>query len=141
MLYIAYGSNMDMDQMEYRCPHASFVGTAVLKGWRLMFKGSRTGNYATIERDGRCTVPVVLWEIDQLDEHYLDRYEGYPNFYYKTEMDVPGWGRAMVYIMHEYRRLGSPTKQYYGVLENAYRRFRFPRRILRTALEFSAHRA
>ena len=137
MLYIAYGSNMDVDQMRFRCPRAEYVGTSTLKGWRLMFKGSKSGNYATIERDPECEVPVVLWDIKQIDEYYLDRYEGYPTFYYKTELDLPGRGRGMVYIMHEDRALGLPTKTYYGVLENAYRRFRFPRRILREAMKYS----
>lgn len=137
MLYIAYGSNMDIDQMYYRCPHASYVGTAVLDGWRLMFKGSQSGNYATIEREAGCKVPVVLWDIDQLDEEYLDRYEGWPTFYYKTELFVPHYGRAMVYIMHEERKLGKPSGRYYGILDDAYRRFRFPRQILKDALAYS----
>ena len=28
-------------------------------------------------------VPVVLWEIEPTDERNLDRYEGFPIFYYK----------------------------------------------------------
>ena len=137
MLYIAYGSNMDIDQMYYRCPHAAYVGTAVLDGWRLMFKGSKSGNYATIEREAGCKVPVVLWDIDQLDEEYLDRYEGWPTFYYKTELFVPRYGRAMVYVMHEERKLGKPSRRYYRILDDAYRRFRFPRQILKDALAYS----
>ena len=48
-LYIAYGSNMDEEQMAFRCPTAILVGTAIVEGYELMFKGSRTGSYATIE--------------------------------------------------------------------------------------------
>ena len=57
-IYIAYGSNMDFPQMEGRCPDAEFLGAGVLRNWRLMFKGSLTGSYATIEKvdEGRTAV-------------------------------------------------------------------------------------
>ena len=31
-LYIAYGSNLNVGQMRMRCPHATILGTANLKG-------------------------------------------------------------------------------------------------------------
>ena len=34
-LYIAYGSNLNLEQMKRRCPTAEVVGTAELKNWRL----------------------------------------------------------------------------------------------------------
>ena len=48
--YIAYGSNLNVGQMRMRCPHATILGTANLKGWELLFKGSKTGSYLTIEK-------------------------------------------------------------------------------------------
>ena len=33
--YIAYGSNLNVPQMRMRCPHATILGTANLKGWEL----------------------------------------------------------------------------------------------------------
>ena len=42
-MYIAYGSNMDLEQMQSRCPDAELLGTGRLENWRLMFKGSKTG--------------------------------------------------------------------------------------------------
>ena len=47
--YIAYGSNMDEGQMAYRCPTARLLGQTEVEGYRLLFKGSLTGAYATIE--------------------------------------------------------------------------------------------
>ena len=139
-LYLAYGSNMDMDQMAYRCPDASYVGTDVLEGWRLMFKGSQSGNYATIEREEGCKVPVVIFEISPADEVSLDRYEGYPHFYYKDYLETK-YGQAMVYIMHEERLMGVPTEYYYDVLYRAYEMFSFDKRILMGALEYSQKHA
>ena len=81
--YIAYGSNLNIQQMETRCSDAQIVGTAELTGWRLMFKGSKSGNYLTIERAEGHIVPVAVWAISEDDERNLDMYEGYPIFYYK----------------------------------------------------------
>ena len=41
-LYFAYGSNINLDQMAYRCPAAQVVGPVVLEGSRYMayFGGS-----------------------------------------------------------------------------------------------------
>ena len=39
-LYVAYGSNLNKEQMRYRCPTAKFVGTGIIEGYELQFKGS-----------------------------------------------------------------------------------------------------
>ena len=66
--YIAYGSNLNVPQMRMRCPHATILGTANLKNWELLFKGSKTGSYLTIEECEGGTVPVVIWEVTAADE-------------------------------------------------------------------------
>lgn len=139
--YIAYGSNMDFEQMAYRCPNAEYVGTSVVEGYELLFKGSKTGSYATIEENADCKVPVLVWKITESDEENLDRYEGFPLFYYKKNLMVTVEGQmveAMVYIMDEERCLGKPTDLYYRVLQKAYRKFRFDNSILKAALQKSA---
>ena len=138
MLYIAYGSNMDLDQMDVRCPGAAYVDTVELDGWRLMFKGSLSGNYATVEREPGCKVPALLWEIDEQHEKSLDRYEGFPNFYYKVMVTLPKYGTAMMYVMHDNRKLGLPSRHYYGVLHKAYKLFKFDMKILNEAMDYSA---
>ena len=137
-LYIAYGSNMDEGQMAYRCPTARLLGQTEVEGYRLLFKGSLTGAYATIEPQEGGRVPVLVWEIGERDEASLDRYEGYPSFYYKKDLTVALDGQevtAMVYIMDERRRPGRPSSAYYGVLERAYQKFGFPMETLRAALD------
>ncbi|MDL2317935.1 gamma-glutamylcyclotransferase [Eubacteriales bacterium OttesenSCG-928-A19] len=121
MIYIAYGSNMNTDQMAHRCPEAKLLGTGRLLGYRLSFYV-----HATVERSRAkgAYVPVAVWEITQADEERLDRYEGFPNYYTKEDrliqMDDGTTLDGMVYIM-KLKRGGLPTGQYYHGILSAYR--------------------
>ena len=86
---IAYGSNLDETRMKQRCPSAEVFGTSVIGGYRLLFKQSMTGAYATMEQDANCCVPVVIYRITAEDELKLDRFEGYPKYYYKRDFLLP----------------------------------------------------
>ena len=85
--YIAYGSNLNIRQMRMRCPHARVIGTAVIKIMNC-FQGKPYGCYLTIEPKKGGEVPVAAWEVTESDEAALDRYEGFPTFYYKKEMEL-----------------------------------------------------
>ena len=145
-LYIAYGSNLNVRQMKTRCPNAKILGTAKMKGWELLFKGSKSGSYLTIEKKENGIVPVVIWEVSESDEKALDRYEGYPTFYYKKEVRLPvklassktKKLTAFVYIMHEERSLGIPSLAYIRTCEEGYRNFGFDTKFLDAAYEISA---
>ena len=141
--YIAYGSNLNVRQMRMRCPHATILGTANLKGWELFFKGSKTGSYLTIEEREGGTVPVVIWEVTATDEAALDRYEGFPNFYYKKDIKLRYKGirtgkrrtvAAFAYIMHEDRPVGIPSNLYMRTCLEGYDTFYFDKNILIDAL-------
>ena len=82
-LYAAYGSNINLEQMAYRCPHSTVAGTAMLKGYELQFR-----HHATIEPNEESEVPVLLWELDSQDEKFLDRYEGEPKYYRKENISL-----------------------------------------------------
>ena len=45
ILYFAYGSNINLHQMELRCPDACVVGPVALEHYELLF---RRGGFATI---------------------------------------------------------------------------------------------
>ena len=144
--YLAYGSNLNLTQMRWRCPDARVLDTAEIADYRLLFKGSKTGSYLTIEPMEGAEVPVVIWEVTETDEKALDRYEGYPNFYYKKEMtlDIKGiiTGKvrrrdAFVYIMHEERELGIPSWYYVNTCLDGYRAFGFDEKYLFDAIRIS----
>ena len=64
--YLAYGSNLSLLQMSFRCPNAIPVGTATLKDYELLFKGSLTGNYLTVEKQEGSSVPLVVWRYQKM---------------------------------------------------------------------------
>ena len=139
MKYIAYGSNLSLEQMAVRCPDAQIVGKGFLEDWKLKFR-----YHATIERSEGSRVPVLVWEISRKDERSLDRYEGYPHYYRKRKLKVAmtdlGGENArevtgMVYIMTEKGEGGMPARSYYKLLAEGYKRFGFDPEILLRALE------
>lgn len=145
--YIAYGSNLNIEQMRYRCPGAKVLGTAVISDYRLLFKGSRSGSYLTIEPKDGAEVSVAVWSVTEDDERRLDRYEGYPHFYYKTEMTLDIHGiksgkirrrQCFVYIMHEDRPLGLPSNAYLETCCEGYMDFGFDKQKLIDACNDSA---
>ena len=148
-LYLAYGSNLNICQMHYRCPGAKIVGTTEIEGYELLFKGSQTGAYLTIEEKERSKVPAAVWATTAADEVALDRYEGCPIFYYKREMKLPvkdiktgeiQQRSVYVYIMHEERKCGLPSWNYIEICLEGYRDFHLPEKFLWQAVEETRRR-
>ena len=83
-LYFSYGSNMNLNQMAFRCPNAEVVESVRLEGYRLAFRTNGGGNgVATILPEEGSYVDGVLWRISERDEQHLDHYEGFPFLYGK----------------------------------------------------------
>lgn len=140
--YVAYGSNLNIKQMRRRCPGARIIGTSFIDDYELLFKGSKTGAYLTIEKKVGEKVPVAIWSITKKDEEMLDCYEGFPTFYYKKEMQLPIKGirtgtirnrDCFVYIMHEDRSIGIPSLAYVSVCLEGYISFGFDEHYLAEA--------
>lgn len=140
-LYIAYGSNLNLEQMRHRCPTAEVVGKSILHGWRLRFRGGAHSAVATIERGKDFSVPVLVWQIQPDDELALDRYEGFPFLYRKEMLRLIVEGKkvsAMVYIMNKVGRpYGIPSVGYYDTIFQGYQSAGFDTEILRQAAEDS----
>ncbi|CDM68553.1 hypothetical protein CM240_1394 [Clostridium bornimense] len=140
-LYLAYGSNLNLEQMSNRCPTAKVVETSQIDNHRLLFRGAHAGAVATIEPFKGDSVPVLVWEITPADEAALDRYEGWPFLYRKETVKVKLNGKtvkAMVYIMNDGRPLGQPSCYYYSTILEGYKSAGFDVDILRKATTDSA---
>ena len=88
------------------------VGASQLKDYELLFRGSRGSAVATVEPKEGSTVPVLLWKIQERDEAFLDRYEGYPG--------------------HEF---GIPSDYYVDTIWQGYESAGFDTQILEDAVE------
>jgi len=135
--YIAYGSNLNLEQMANRCSTARVVGAGTLTDWHLLFRGAHEGAVATLEPTTGGSVPVLVWEITPADEAALDRYEGFPFLYRKEEVEVQLDGKpvtGMIYIMNDGRQIGTPSCYYYSVILEGYKSAGFDTDILRAAV-------
>ena len=100
-LYFAYGSNINLNQMDVRCPDARVVGPAVLEGYELLFRGNSRG----------CGVATIAPN------------EGFPHLYRKEQVVVrDNAGRnipVMAYVMTGvWRSPALPSlSYYYGIQE------------------------
>ena len=122
-LYVAYGSNLNIHQMKYRCPGAKLYGTGVIDNYELQFKGQPHSAFATIAPKEGAFVPVAVWEISDKNEQAIDRYEGYPSHYFKQDVPVQLDSEevsAMVYIMNLKMGFGLPTPYYYQTVYEGY---------------------
>jgi gamma-glutamylcyclotransferase (GGCT)/AIG2-like uncharacterized protein YtfP len=80
VLYFAYGSNMNWNQMRERCPTSRFVGIAVLRDHKLAFTREsvcRGCGVADVVAEDRARVWGVVYEIADLDVGKLDACEGF----------------------------------------------------------------
>lgn len=123
-LYGAYGSNLNMDQMSFRCPNAEPLGSLILKGWSLQFRSVAD---MQLTKDGKC--PIGLWRITEDCEKQLDIYEGYPHLYTKQVIYVQGCkqkfgtDRVMLYLMNDQSYKAPPTNRYLQSIVDGYHDF------------------
>lgn len=118
-LYFAYGSNINLEQMEHRCPDAQVVGPVTLKDYELQFRGY---GFATIAPKKGSVVHGLMWKLPPTSEQTLDHYEGYPHHYSKEQVPVRTADgtvlSVMAYIMAEplCRQPALPPTHYYRAI-------------------------
>ncbi|WP_445681173.1 gamma-glutamylcyclotransferase family protein [Radicibacter daui] len=102
MLYFAYGSNLDPEQMLARCPGHEFVAVAGLADHRLTFPRFSTGRrcgVAGIEPEAGANVWGVIYRLTTENHAALRGFEGYDpgrpaaeNHYGETRLTLTGRG-------------------------------------------------
>lgn len=132
--YLAYGSNLNLNQMSYRCPSARPIGRIYLKDYRLVYKG-RVDDYAylTMEKCEGAIVPLGLFEVSYFDIFSLDSYEGYPTFYSKSYVSIKIGDKtikALIYIMNKNFDYHLPRIEYIKTCIDGYKDFGFDKSIL-----------
>ena len=123
MLYFAYGSNLNHQQMKnIRCIGSKYLKTIFLKDYKLSFchpnKLNKYG-YANIVKKKGSKVPGAIWEITKKHEKILDRYEEFPNSYQKKYFYLNG-KKIMFYIMNKCF-IKKPPKSYINTIKEGYK--------------------
>jgi hypothetical protein len=118
-LYFAYGANLNLEGMQFRCPDAKPISTLMLEGWRLSFSG-----VATIQPEPGSRVPGALWSLTQECEDNLDVFEGYPFLYTKMHLTQADQ-TFMVYVMND-DPPAPPSRSYFNTILEGYRDWGLP---------------
>jgi gamma-glutamylcyclotransferase len=140
MLYFAYGSNMDWDQMRERCSSARFVAVALLSDHKLAFTRksiSRGCGVADAIAEPGGEVWGVVYEISDGDVDRLDRFEGYEpgregNSYFRREDLVLVDGddqqplTVSVYFAHRQPNAPLPNADYKNLILSGARNWHLP---------------
>lgn len=140
-LYVAYGSNLNLNQMKYRCPSSKIIGKGFINDHELIFKGIANRAVATIEPKKDSSTPVLVWGIPSKDELTLDIYEGYPRLYSKKTIKVELYNNEIVYAMIYLLSFGEPnqpSKHYYNIIKQGYLQNKFDLTYLEKALKNSS---
>lgn len=141
--YLAYGSNLNKKMMKERCPDAKALGYTIIEDYRLNFRGKTNKSYLTIDKEKGSQVKLGVWSISDSCEKALDRYENYPDLYYKKYTDIictDYKGKesnisALIYIMNEGQQISKPSPSYYESCLRGFEDFGFDASLLEEALE------
>ena len=137
-LFVAYGAGVNRAEMAKYCPTAKLIGTTELKNYRIVFRGSKAGALATIEKAKGGSVPALLWEISPQDEVALDRWIGVPELYRKAAIKVRrdcALVQALIYILISGKPQNKPSAFYYSTLLEGYRAAGFDVDILKATVQ------
>jgi gamma-glutamylcyclotransferase (GGCT)/AIG2-like uncharacterized protein YtfP len=129
-LYFAYGANLNLDGMAYRCPKAQQVQPYFLEDYRLAFSG-----VATVRPSPGHSVPGALWNITEECEHSLDMFEGFPSLYRKEVINIHG-DDIMFYVMNN-DPPGEPHISYFMTIARGYESWGLPLEYLYNAVEYT----
>ncbi len=131
--YLAYGSNLNQDQMIQRCPGAKIISSIYLNGFRLVFRG-----VADFEKGGNSKLALGLWQITEEHEKALDRYEGVKSGLYKKILWLIEFNniqyKALIYKMNS-DSIGSPCESYRETISDGFDDFNLDKKYLEESLK------
>ncbi|MFC1848249.1 gamma-glutamylcyclotransferase family protein [Chloroflexota bacterium] len=128
MYYFAYASNLNLKQMQERCPDSKLMFRAVLPNYKLIFAGwSRKwrSGVATIKPSRDEKVFGAVYEISDRCLRVLDGYEGYPAVYdHLNVLVIKEDGEALqtvTFVKREQSEETQPSQEYVAVIRQGYR--------------------
>ena len=136
MLYFAYGSNLDWQEMRECCPSARFLCLAMLKDHKMTFPWKSTKRCCGVASVKTCqgqNVWGVIYEIDAKDIPRLDRKEGVNSgAYERKEREVYAVGdeqrplTVAIYLAQPQDNPPKPNDAYKKLIVEGARFWRLP---------------
>ena len=123
MLYFAYGSNLNHNQMKNRCSGSRYIKKHTLKGYKLCFSHKTNHSmygHANIIKNKRSKVDGALWYINKKDEKELDWYEGVDYNYYQKKYFTLKGKKVLVYVQKIYY-FKKPNSTYLHTIIEGYK--------------------
>ena len=129
-LYFAYGANLNLDGMTYRCPGFKPIAPAILPNYRFAFKG-----VADVEPMHGENVYGALYLLKHKHMKALDRFEGYPNLYIKKQLlikvldglEPDNFTLATVYVMRDREKYAEPSTGYLKTILTGCKQWELPK--------------
>ena len=136
-LYFAYGSNLNVEQMQERCPTAVPIRALTIRGWWLAFR-----RYLDIVPAPGGFVHGALYSVTRRDELALDEYEGVAGGHYRQfEFRILGKdGVAFAYRMTIDHPVEPPSARYLEAVAQGFGDWQISTDTLEAAL-IQSHRA
>lgn len=108
MLYFAYGSNLDRETLEKRCPNFQPLFTGMVEDFKLAFthksKKTQSGTADMVPSQGNCVYGIVC-DIPLIDTYGLFQAEGY-----QPAREVSKNAYAPQYVTVHYQMNGANVK-------------------------------
>jgi len=114
-LYFAYGSNLNLKQMEKRCPDSKLITKDKIPNYQLNFAGP-----LTIINERHQQVIGAVFEISKKDEMALDHYEGWPHLYKKKTLTTKKGYTVMTYYISKNIEYRMPSNNYLLAVQQGY---------------------
>lgn len=123
--YLAYGTNLNVQNMISHCPDALLLETERLYGYRLVFRGPHNGEaWLSMVKDPGSSVPVALWQISPRDKQILNAYEKCPQEHDELHLILAG-RHCFTYIIRPTYPYAQPSEEYYQLVEAGYKEMGF----------------
>ena len=137
-MYFAYGHNTNTEEFKLRIPTAAYVGTASLKGYKLVLN-----RVAGVEKSDGDEVAGVVWSVPKEAVPALDWYEGLGKEYMKKwhTVQMHDGSNTKVFVYQQRLKPSKPpSAKYVGWLRKGYKQHNIPLRQLNDALSSTRRR-
>ena len=131
--YFAYGSNLNLELIDRRCPGIRPLTPAILKDYELVFRGVAD----VISAPGK-TVIGAIYEVNEAHLQALDLYEGFPHFYQRRLVKVETLqgekSQALTYMMTAKTAPYPPAEHYLHIIITGMKQWNFPQEYIEEVL-------